>query len=327
MYLQLRLIMEHVTLALIGPNEWVDSVGKKTTETIFSVHNLKKDEKVVSIISPSKYPEKIRSLLFSLYLSDHIYLKIDSIDKQLGEVLITLDLMDKRKGAVSIEDPVVRYQFERISGDNPAGEFDDFDENPALLRESIFDIPAEDQEGDPLVVIDQAFNVKGVGCVALGFVKSGTIRKHQELRAYPGDKTTIIRSIQIQDKDHDEAPRGSRVGLALKNISHEDLPRGTCLAPAESEIKVFEEVQGSFRIPKLYYEEIKAGSRFHIYSALQIIPCEVLEVEKTDEGSYYDTHRIKLKLETPIWYKSDHKLGLVFLDSKSFRFFGSGEIL
>ncbi|MGA1822458.1 MAG: EF-Tu/IF-2/RF-3 family GTPase [Thermoplasmatota archaeon] len=319
--------MDHVTLAIIGPREWVDSVGKKTTETIFSVHNLKRDDRIVSIISPSKYPEKIGSLLFTLYLADRVYLKIDSIDRDLGEILIALDLMDKGAGFKSIDDPTVRYRFDRIAGETAAGKYSDFDPNPAYLRESLFEIEAEDSHGDPLVIIDQAFNVKGVGCVALGFVKSGTIKKHQELKVYPGNKSIIIRSIQIQDRDHTEAPRGSRVGLALKNISHEDLPRGTCLAPEGSDIKVIDEFRGTFRIPKLYNEVIRPGSRFHVFISLQMIPCEVLEIEGTAQGSSFNSCRMRLRPESPFWHRPDHVIGLVYLDSKSFRFFGSGEIL
>ncbi len=74
------------------------------------------------------------------------------------------------------------------------------------------------------------FKVKGVGTVALGFVLSGSISKHQKLVLSDLDREVEVRSIQMNDEDVDTAAAGSRVGLALKNIEPSDMERGMFLS-------------------------------------------------------------------------------------------------
>ena len=79
------------------------------------------------------------------------------------------------------------------------------------------------------MIIDHFFKVKSVGTVALGFVLSGTLKKHQTLYLNPTGLQAQVRSIQMNDVDYDQAPAGSRVGLALKNVDVDDMERGYLL--------------------------------------------------------------------------------------------------
>ena len=78
-----------------------------------------------------------------------------------------------------------------------------------------------------LVYVDRAFTVKGVGTVALGFVLSGTVKVHDQLRPIPGPAATRadVKGIQINDMDFDSAGRGIRVGLSLRGVEPSDLER------------------------------------------------------------------------------------------------------
>ena len=76
-------------------------------------------------------------------------------------------------------------------------------------------------------MVDHSFSVKGVGEVILGFVKKGVVRKYDKLTLLPANKEVIVRSIQMQDEDYDEAEAGSRVGLAIKGVTVEEIKRGS----------------------------------------------------------------------------------------------------
>jgi selenocysteine-specific translation elongation factor len=316
--------MKHVMVTLLGPVDWTRSIGKETSSTSFGVGALKKDDMIVTTVYPSKYPEKIRSLLFALSLSDRVYLNIKTVDRHLGETIIALDLIGKKNGLIHVDPLVDRSMLDSIIKGTVVEGYSDFDPEPSTFREDLLGSEPMDHSGPINLMIDQAFNVKGVGCVALGFVTSGMIVKHQELLTRPWMKRTIIRSIQIHDRDQSEAPAGARVGLALKNIEPDDLPRGALLAPEDVEVEAVDSIKGRFRISSLWKDDISEGSRFHLWNSLQFVPVQLRNVRTIMEGQerYLECD---LDLETRGWLQKGDRFGLAFLDSKSFRLFAAGE--
>jgi len=314
--------MEHSMYSVLGPAGWVERIAKRTSETSFSVHSLKRDGRVISLIQPSRYPEKIWSLLFSLHLGNEVLVKVDNIDRYLGEVVIALTLMDKRQGRVTLGPEVDRRHFEKIAEGTPLQDYTDFDGDPAILRESLLTEPVVDEGSSPLVLLDQAFSVRGVGTVALGFVVKGTLKKHMELVAMPGERRVQIRSIQVQDKDRDTASSGARVGIALRGPSVEDLPRGTALVDDDSLGTASNRVVVDLGTHNLWKGGLSIGDRLHIWHSLQFVPAEVIDVSRTGDNRFETT----LSTESPIWYEKGDLAGLSFLDSSSFRFFCAGRI-
>ncbi len=313
--------MEHRIVTVIGSLDWTSSIGKKSSETSFTTYTLKKDERLVSIIEASKYPDKIWSLLFDMYLGDQVLIKIDRIDRDLGETMIALDLMDKKNGFRSVSPEVDVSKLSAIMKGNVSSNYPEFDPDPAAMREWLFTLPLRRPDGPGMVVVDQSFNVKGVGCVVLGFVMSGTIKKHQELIVHPGGGTTQVRSIQIHDIDFDEAPNGARVGLAMKNITPEELPRGSVLSDGAASIREGMEFNLKVRFSPFWKGGIEKGARLHAFCSLQFIPCTIESCEPSTDGMF----SIRIRLDTPMWVRPGEKVGLVYLDSKSFRMFCAGE--
>src|SRR5262249_52372976 len=89
------------------------------------------------------------------------------------------------------------------------------------------------RSGNLFVPIDNYFNVKSVGTVILGLVKSGTVKKHDKLIVEPLGKEVLVKGIQSQDKDFDEAGPGTRVGLNLKGVEADELKRGYVIGAAQ----------------------------------------------------------------------------------------------
>ena len=82
----------------------------------------------------------------------------------------------------------------------------------------------------PLVLpVDQYFNVKGIGLVAIGYVQSGKVNVHDEVLLLPANGTGNAKSLQVMDDDVDVASAGDRVGLALRNAKEEHLTGGTII--------------------------------------------------------------------------------------------------
>ncbi|MBN1390429.1 MAG: hypothetical protein JXA22_07295 [Candidatus Thermoplasmatota archaeon] len=315
--------MQHAMVALIGPQEWTRSIGKETSSTSFGVGALKKDDKVITTLYPSKYPEKVWSLLFALSLPKTVYLNIDRIDRDLGETLIALDLMDKKNGRLHVGPSVDPSRLDPVIKGTVVEGYGRFDPNPATFREELFDIPPPHPTEGCDIIVDQSFNVKGVGCVVLGFVTGGRVRRHQNLIALPGQKRTLVRSIQVHDKDHEEAPAGARVGLALKNIEPEDLPRGCLLTEDEGSVTSTDRLRANFVVSRYWKEEIQEGARFHLWSSLQFTPVRIENIERGGPGG--SQMECDIEVESRIWNRKGEKMGLVFLDSKGFRMFASGE--
>lgn len=319
--------MVYSTITLIGPDDWAGSIGKETSNTSFRIGALKKDDSVVTVLHPSKYPDKLWSLLFTFSLTDRVLLNVRNIDRDLGETIIALDLSGIKKGGIHLGDTVDRQRFSALARGTVLENWDEFDPDPAFLREDLFSNRNQWPEGPPMVVVDQAFPVKGVGTVVLAFVVSGKISRHQELFTFPGGKRTHIRSIQIHDKDHEEAPAGARVGLAMKNIDPEDLPRGCVLSVKEGGVQTRDQIEAELRVSPYWREPISEGQRLHMWSSLQFLPVIVDKVLEENHEDGVKTFKLGLTPESPIWTGPSSRVGLAYLDSRTFRLFASGEII
>ncbi len=71
-------------------------------------------------------------------------------------------------------------------------------------------------------VIDEAFVVKGVGPVIVGFSFSA-FSVHQRVRLVPSLKEAEIKSIQVLDEDFGEIGPGVRFGFALRGVEEKDV--------------------------------------------------------------------------------------------------------
>jgi selenocysteine-specific translation elongation factor len=160
-------------------------------------------------------------------------------------------------------------------------------------------------------MVDHSFSVKGVGEVILGFVKKGIVRKYDELTLLPANKRVIVRSIQMQDEDFDEAEAGSRVGLAIKGATVEEMKRGSVLCASDS-VKTSTRVELSFKKSPFYSDDVREGA-FHATVGMQTVPITI--TEKTETSLVIET-------EKPITYASEDIFLLLDLNAKKMRIMG-----
>ena len=221
--------MESYSIFCYNASDYVKEIAKVGTNSDILLYHRKDEDIIMTFIEPVKYPEKVSSLTDSIYPSDIAIVKVSTINKDLGEVIVALDLMGKTRGFIITGDeqkPVIKKIIENTS----LKDYKFFDGKPMELIDEIKAMKIKRDENNSMTVIDHFFKVKGVGTVALGFVLSGTISKHQKLILSDLDREVEVRSIQMNDEDVDTAAAGSRVGLALKNIEPSDMERGMFLS-------------------------------------------------------------------------------------------------
>lgn len=204
---------------------------------------------------------------------------VGTLDRAFAECIATLDLFDLPVGlhrTDGVGEPEVRRllkgsRFE--SSPLPALDL------PHLRDELLCWNPPAVPEGAVSVRLDHAFPVKGVGTVALGFVRRGTLRTHDRLRLWPSEREVDVRSIQSQDIDVREARQGTRVGVALKGVDADEISRGQVLAPAQGHDVGNRFILGSPRLSRYYRGRVEAGAQLQLLVGLQLAPARV------DEGA------------------------------------------
>jgi selenocysteine-specific translation elongation factor len=236
--------MPVLNIAMVGSDDLAKEIAKATDQR--DVHTYVHKEsgsdgpRILSIIRPAKFPERLRPFLNALSAAKVGMVEITKIDATLGEVVVAFASAGIDKGLVIINPPQgewvdedqVKMIFKQAGLSNWT-----FEGNDGIdLREKLYGLMdqvaadlKEIQQGPLVLPIDQHFNVKGIGLVAIGYVQSGTVNVHDDLILLPANGSGNAKSLQVMDDDVDAAVAGDRVGLALRNAKEEHLGSGTIL--------------------------------------------------------------------------------------------------
>lgn len=207
-------------------NDFLKVVSKKGTESDVTLYHRKDRDNLYTFLSPSRFPDKISSLTDCIYPTDVALINGNSITKELGEVIIALDLMGARKGYFMVDDESKIDGLKGLISKTSLKNFGFYSGNPIEFMDTLSKENHVPRFQSPTVIVDHFFKVKSVGTVVLGFVLGGKVEKHQKLMCSYVNKEALVRSIQVQDADQDSVPSGTRVGLAIKNVDAEEIERG-----------------------------------------------------------------------------------------------------
>ena len=236
------LAMTVLNIAMIGSDDLARSIAKPTDQR--DVHTYVHKEsgadgpRILSIIRPAKMPERIRPFFNSLCAARVGLIEVTKIDATFGEVLVGFASAGIDKGIFVInapegewidEDQVNAFIAQAGLSSWKQGSADGIELRATLY--GLMDEISSDLEfakKEPLVVpIDQHFNVKGIGLVAIGYVQSGSVSVHDELHLLPAGGPGTVKSLQVMDDDVEQAVAGDRVGIALRNTKEEHLTGGS----------------------------------------------------------------------------------------------------
>ena len=216
-----------------------------------------------------------------------------------GESMVMLHSAGVDKGYIVLRNYIVPEQLAPLVKGTVLEGYEHIEDDAIAIRERLLEDArrwgrtAEDVPG--AVPIDHFFNVKGVGTVILGMVARGVIRRHDTLTALPGEHTAQVRSIQKHDDDFDMAAAGDRVGLALKNITVDELDRGMVLS-ADPDLRKATELSGTAELVKFWKHPLKEGMVLHVGHWMQFVPARVTSVDGEDASR----PSVTLSLDRPL---------------------------
>jgi len=269
-----------VTVAVVGAPNVAKELGKRGTESDITLFNSVTEGHATTLVEPTQFPEKFSPLLTALAMADQCLLIVSELTRPVAETIATVELAN-RPTTVVIGPAVGDAELARALKGGPLETAPKVPFDLPKLRELVEGWKAPVVEGPVLVPIDHSFPVKGVGTVALGVVRRGTLHAHDRLRLWPTPKLLDIRSIQVHDIDRKEADCGERVGIALKAVDADELSRGQILAP-DGALAEGTEVRGaSFQKCRYYRGDAGKGASVHLSHGLQVVPAEVIEIGPT----------------------------------------------
>lgn len=260
-----------LTAAVLTDLELAGRLGKKGTETDLSIFDHKKNEFVLSLVVPHRFPEKLSPLLLSLGMADAVVLSVRELSRTLGEAVVACDLFAPPSGMIFAPGPIVADQLAPLLKGTALERY------PIVtshfeVADFLTDVHRHPRKVEgATVLVDQSFDVKGVGAVVLGKVHGGPVKVHQKLRVLPHGGEAQVRSIQIHDDDHAEGPAGVRVGLALRGVDVKDLPRGTVLAESPK-LATTDSLEGALSLNKFFKPAPAPGQVVHAFLGLDDVP-------------------------------------------------------
>ena len=322
--------MGNVTVAILGALDYGNSLGKKGTSTDITFYNIKKGEDTVTLIEPTRYPERLAPLFYAVSLSKKAIVVVDEINASFGECLVMLQCADIQSGYIILRNYIPKEKIMSLIKGTNLEKFEFLADDPTFLREQLLAEAAKQKHAEApvgqqtvgTVPVDHAFNVKGVGVVILGVVTSGIVQKHAMLNVLPGGKSAQVRSIQKHDDEFDVAGEGDRVGLALKNIEVEDLDRGAVLTNDPS-IKTSSKLETHASLVKYWQTPIKQGMVMHVGHWTQFITAKVDGVADTGDPR---KPALTLTLDKPLVYRPNDKAVLMYLEGAKLRVAGTLEL-
>lgn len=312
----LKHIVESINFVCLGQTEFVKELGKKGQSSDITTYDSKKEDRIMTYVIPSGFPDKIQPLITAVNLGEYSIVNVDKLDKFLGEQILALDLMRLDKGFLLHSYSVDGESLKSLLKNTVASSFK-VEENIESLKESITSIPSIKRDGPTIIHIDNVFNVKGVGVVVLGILKQGTIKVHQELILFPQNKTVIIKSIQMHDKNVEESHSPARVGLALTGVSYDEISRGDILSNYTHFSSSDQELIIDFDKVPFYKNELSETHSYLLAIGTQIRSAKIQKLEN---------NKLKILSDNVFSFKDGDIAILLNPDSKDIRIVGSGRI-
>lgn len=321
--------MAVLNVAFIGSESLAKKIAKKGDVRDIESYVYKEERdgeiKIISLLRPLKHPEKIRPLLSVLNVAKAGIIEISKIDSATGEICVSFGCAGINNGLVIINsqdgdwiDPdQVRIILEQSGLENWKLYEQVPDEH--IIREDLFSLMEKKETDDSSLIlpVDQFFNVKGVGLVAIGYVQSGIVSKHDTIQVLPADENGIVRSLQVMDDDVENAISGDRVGLAIRNLREEALHRGCMIVHAESNVLV-KNLSSTFAIDKAPFQKrnLQVGDVIHAAVDMQFVVGRIKII---------DQENVTVDWDIPLWTRKNNspKIIITQLDATPMRIIGT----
>lgn len=307
--------MKHLAVGVFHNDKVAHELGKKDTESDIVLLNRKTGEQIFTFMYPLEDKLSAKSQIISSI--DAAIVAFNGSSRELGETVVMLDSLGVSHGIAITSPYATPDQIAAITRHTSLESFTigNMDSMKMLGFLGGYQ-PERDLNSQAVVVVDHSFSVKGVGEVTLGFVRKGIVRKYDKLTLLPASKEVMVRSIQMQDEDFEEAPAGARVGLAIKGAAIDELKRGTVLCGPDG-ARTTTALKLSFQKSPFYSDIVSEGT-YHATVGMQTLP---ITITGKDDIS------VAIESEKPIAYLPDDTFLLLDLNAKKMRIIGKGRAL
>jgi selenocysteine-specific translation elongation factor len=309
----MRIGMRHITAGIFGSPELAKKLAKAGTTNDIAIYNHASSEGVLTLVHPAS--DKLQPLLQCVNMIDFPIIVFKELTKEFAEQMVAVDSAGFHSGLI-VADGIPEEQIRQAIKGSTLERFSMISSEPANVRQEIMKVQVKHDTNSPVwMPIDNYFDVKGAGTVALVIVRQGRVKKYDVLRVEPAGKEVTIKSMQAQDKDIESAEAGMRLGLSVKGVETSDLKRGYVICKSA---KVAKEIKISYSKGRYTKEEIAKGGQLFICAGLQVIAARVEEA---------DGKTARVKLEHPVAYQDKEKVLLGSTKTALPRIIGHGEIL
>ncbi|MFH0848988.1 MAG: EF-Tu/IF-2/RF-3 family GTPase [archaeon] len=306
--------MKHLTVGIFHDDKIGLELGKKDTESDIMMFNRKMDDRIFTFMYPLEDKISVKSQIISCI--DAAIVVFTQMTRELGETVVMLDSFGVSKGIATTSPYATPDQIAAITKKTSLHSFSIETRDTIKMLELLKSIdPERDTISPPVIVVDHSFSVSGVGEVVLGFLKNGVVRKHDKLTLLPANKEVMVRSIQMQDEDHEEAEAGARVGLAIKGATVDEMRRGSILC-ASGVAKTGTMMKLAFEKSPFYSDDVREGD-FHLTVGMQTVPITIVEKGES----------LAVNSEKPIVYEPKDIFLLLDLNAKKMRIMGKAHAL
>ena len=308
--------MESINFICLGQTEFVNKLGKKGQSSDITTYDSKKDDKIMTYVIPTGFPDKIQPLITAVNLGEYSIVNVDKLDKYLGEQIVALDLLKLDKGFILHSYEVDSEGLKSLLKNTVASSFK-IEKDIESLKQSIKSRAPMKRDGPTIINIDNIFNVKGVGVVVLGILKQGVIKVHDELTLFPQKKTVTIKSIQMHDKNVDESNSPARIGLALTGVSFDEITRGDILSSYPHLTSDVQELIIDFNMVPFYKNELSETHSYLLSIGTQIKSAKIQKLE---------SNKLKILSDSIFSFKAGDIAILLNPDSRDIRIVGGGRV-
>jgi selenocysteine-specific translation elongation factor len=205
-----------------GDMEHLKHFGKKEERRGIHVYSLKEDSKYLTVLCPYDWHNRPETLAQVFSTADVLVIAATGNLQEMANIVIAAHLSGK-KGFVLGEPSLI----EQITKGTAVEKYEPVSD-PLELRERLL-LVEPPAEARTLALVDDVFKVKGIGVVALGFVISGSLKRHQALKVPQRGLSIELKSLQLHDEDVAEIGAGNRFGASLKNVDETQVDRGDYL--------------------------------------------------------------------------------------------------
>ncbi len=319
--------MPVLNVAFVGSEELARKLGKKgdvrDIESYVYKETTDGDVRILSLLRPLRHPERLRPLLSVLNVAKAGVVEISEVNAALGEVLVAFGSANIRHGHAIISQKEGEWiDAEKVKMILSQAGLESWILHEATpdehyLRDELLSNVPDDKQEMPLVIpIDQHFNVKGVGLVAIGYVQAGVISKHDQIQVLPANENGIARSLQVMDDDVEQSIVGDRVGVAIRNLREEALHRGCILTHPDANAMTRHD-RSTFTLEKAPFQKrvLSEGDVIHAAVDLQFQVGRIQTI---------DAELIIVDWEQPLWIQNSGTAPVIIsqLDAGNMRIMG-----